>query len=467
MTLINPYNFVPLKGQEPKRSQWADVRKHDRLAKETFSGQLQLVLQAVTPLLIPSHFEEDVDKAPVDTNQGVREKRTYKRFHHRGERPTIPASSIKGMIRSVFEALTNSCLTLYGETYSGLTYPAGRFRHEECNLENGLCPTCSLFGTIHGEKLLFQGKVRFSDAIGEASALELGDWILKELSSPKPNRHVPFYSKDGTSEGSGPRGRKFYYHHDPKLASEQSYATVLNHMHRNARILERLKQNSQLTAKVSFQNLSRSELAYLLYAIELEYQVVEDHGKQRLKFSLGHKIGMGKPLGFGSVVVAISRGFITEGASSYLSLVRVRDLDLRARIERFREEVEQPSERFHEIFALSKYEQGTIKYPGYDWFQDLDNKRKVLGTLGEFEGTAGLLSEQPSRSALITPLPPGIVVNGVVSEVFADKMIVEAENGLFYERRKNVQGVKAHEIVRGLQITLKGNAVYPLGKAPK
>src|SRR5690242_15366987 len=104
MTLINPYNFVPLRGQEPERTAWKDVVKHDRLAKDTFSGRLQLHIQTLTPLFIPSRFVEDVDSVTIQTPKGDGEKKTYKRFHHRGGIPSIPGSSIKGMIRSVFEA---------------------------------------------------------------------------------------------------------------------------------------------------------------------------------------------------------------------------------------------------------------------------------------------------------------------------------------------------------------------------
>ena len=388
MKRINPYYFVPLGKTGPKRIPWDDVSKHYRLDEDMYSGRLHLVLHTISPVFIPSYLEEDIIEEPVQTRRGEGYKRTYKRFHHRDGKPTIPASSIKGMIRSVFETLTNSCMALFAVTYGkrhSRIYPAPNFRHEDCNLENGLCPACSVFGTILGDELHLQGKVRFGEAVGSGSEIEKGEWTLKELSGPKPERHAPFYARDGRNESSGPKGRKFYYHHNPQQVVQQSYTTTSVHSHRNRKILERLKRGAQLSGIVDFQNLTREQVAHLLYAIELEYAMEEKEGKKRFAFSSGHKIGMGKPLGLGSLVVVISKGTITKGASRYLSFEQEKAKDLREEIEAFRKEVTPPSPGFRDLFSFLKYRQGTIGYPENSWFDTPANRGRPLGDLGVFD----------------------------------------------------------------------------------
>src|SRR3990172_2925367 len=157
-------------------------------------------------------------------------------------------------------------MSLFAETYSSNTYKATNHKHKECNLKNGLCPACSVLGTILGDELHLQGKVRFSDAVGKKEDIVPGGWILKELSSPKPESHTPFYAKDG-SVPDGPRGRKFYFHHAPNKILAQDYLTQAKHNHRNVKILELLKQDVNLMGRVDFQGLIEGELAYLLYAL--------------------------------------------------------------------------------------------------------------------------------------------------------------------------------------------------------
>ena len=225
---------------------------------------------------------------------------------------------------------------------------------------------------------------------------------------------------------------------------------------------------------MDFQGLTKAELGSLLFALELEYKIVENNGHKHI---LAHKIGMGKPLGLGSVGILITGGNIEEGAVRYRSF-EPQSADearapqnLRAQVEDFRKKASQQkafqlSQRLRDLLCLSQYKQGDIEYPGYQWFRA--NKIKPLGTWGEFEGMLGHAIQPDSITATGTPLSPGTILNGRIVKIHGDTMIVQTDDGTWYQRNKEaVQGVKADMIMVGLEVSLKGNAVFLRGKAPK
>ncbi len=472
MTLINPYNFVPLKN-EPDRTEWTKdpikrhkIHMHHRLSKDTYSGHLILRFHTITPVFIPSYSQGDV----CGTKD---EPRTFKRFHRRGEAPIIPGTSIRGMIRSVFEALTNSCMVLFAETYGSNCYQASNYKRGECNSQNGLCLACSVFGTILGDDLPFQGKVRFSDAIGKKTDLESREWILRELSAPKPEHRIPFYAVDGSSPGSGPRGRKFYFHHNPKKVSNKNYITQVEHNKRNRKILEHLKAGSSLSSAMDFQGLTEEELGALVYALELEYKIVENNGERHIEPILAHKIGMGKPLGLGSVSILITGGNIEKGSVRYRSLEPQAAQDLRAQIEDLRKKAPEPSGHLRDLLSLSKYKQGDIKYPGL-WFTNPANKKKPLGTRGEFEGTVAQVPETESDAPVSTAKAPlGKPPSGLppdqkavwLKEIYGKRLVFVDTEGKKVERRINDFQAKRGLLEAGKWYVLKGTkSVWPLKK---
>jgi hypothetical protein len=465
MTSINPYNFVPL-GSRPDRTEWRRVSKHHRLSEETYSGHLMLRFHTITPVFIPSYSQGDVVK---ERYRNEDEWLTFKRFLRSGENPIIPGTSIKGMIRSVFEALTNSCMVLFAETYGSNCYQVSNYKHKGCSTQDGLCCACSVFGTLLGDDLPFQGKVRFSDAIGTKDDLKKEEWILKELSAPKPEHRIPFYAVNGSNPASGPRGRKFYFHHDPKKVSSENYITQGEHNKRNRKILEHLKAGSSLSSAMDFHGLTEEELGALVYALELEYK----NGEKRIEPILAHKIGIGKPLGLGSISILITGGYIEKGAIRYRSLAPQAAQDLRAQIENFRKKASQPSGHLQDLLSLSKYKQGDIKYPGL-WFIDPANKKKPLGTWGEFEGTIAQVPEAESDAPIsVTETPLGKPPSGLPSdqktvwlkEIYEKRLVFIDTEGKKIERRINDFQAKKSLLGVGRWYILKGTkSVWPLKK---
>jgi CRISPR-associated protein (TIGR03986 family) len=114
---LNPYNFVRYVDQaRPTEDVLGDCPPppHDRYVGLT--GRIACKVEAVTPLFISdSHaVSEDADG-----------HKTYRFFELDGQ-PALPASSLRGMVRSVFETVTNSCFGVYDDDTLSYHFPSTR-----------------------------------------------------------------------------------------------------------------------------------------------------------------------------------------------------------------------------------------------------------------------------------------------------------------------------------------------------
>ena len=94
--VVNPYNFVPLE-HAPSRTA-LDAYYTGKL----LTGRLDYTLTTDTPLLIP-------DSAKVVKDEKIDHKR-YPFFRLPDGTPAIPGSEMRGAMRAVYEAVTNSAL---------------------------------------------------------------------------------------------------------------------------------------------------------------------------------------------------------------------------------------------------------------------------------------------------------------------------------------------------------------------
>jgi len=134
---LNPYNFVrPLDGPRPKGHVLGNCPPppHDRYVPDLLTGRITCEVTAVTPLFIS-------DAHGIEGRVG--EHRTFRFFEYEG-RPAIPASSLRGMIRSVFEAVTNSCFAVFDP---------GRLDHREARVPKGVVPARVVEITKEGARL--------------------------------------------------------------------------------------------------------------------------------------------------------------------------------------------------------------------------------------------------------------------------------------------------------------------------
>jgi hypothetical protein len=238
MSFANPYNFVDI-DENNIQTRHGRCLRHNKY--EENCGKL----------ICNIIFLNDFIIAGVN-NQTRKSQMTI------GGMPIIPASSLKGLLRTTAEAISNSCLSIMSDKYkykfmrgmpegtsslSKVEYKKvtenGRdflvfnqkslvkenARIGSCDNKNGLCIACRLFGTTAkedpetNESFNYGGKVRIYDAkyMGECNAsgqiINKSSWqaatkYLKRqsLSNPK-NHHESFYL-----DGNKIKGRKFYYH---------------------------------------------------------------------------------------------------------------------------------------------------------------------------------------------------------------------------------------------------------------
>lgn len=129
-TFVNPYNFIPLGDEGPSRT--------GMCCTGNLSGVIEYSLITKSPLFIPNTSNDDIfdcymkdpkdDKKNVKTvNDSKGEKQHHKSYEFfsyddlsgekgskegkRPNNPIIPGSEMRGLIRSNYEILTNSCLS--------------------------------------------------------------------------------------------------------------------------------------------------------------------------------------------------------------------------------------------------------------------------------------------------------------------------------------------------------------------
>jgi CRISPR/Cas system CSM-associated protein Csm3 (group 7 of RAMP superfamily) len=271
----------------------------DRLGEHSYIGRLTCDLATITRLFTADHQQATA------WSEGDRGQKLFPFLRNSNGDPILQGASLKGMIRSIYEAAFPSCLPLVAVSGTSKkvgtdveyhwTLPAD-YEHERCDGLKNLCPSCSLFGIAQGDEVHAQGRVIFSDAALTQGALQEEEVKLSELSSPKP--HSKIYSRNGEI-----RGRKLFYHHDP---DQQPQVDQLGP--RSNVISEFAPPGTVFTFSVRFENLSKLELSRLLAILTLD----SEHA---------HKLGMAKPLGYGSCRITIRQegSFAAEGGSRYQS----------------------------------------------------------------------------------------------------------------------------------------------------
>jgi CRISPR-associated protein (TIGR03986 family) len=112
----NPYSFVPVRQRDTTAGELGDRAPtgHDRFHDGHFTGRVVVLLKCKTPLLIP-------DAAPAKEINDKRHKSYPIRL--RDGMPLVPSTSIKGMLRSAYEAVTNSRFGVFSRRFDKpLTY---------------------------------------------------------------------------------------------------------------------------------------------------------------------------------------------------------------------------------------------------------------------------------------------------------------------------------------------------------
>ena len=266
-----------------------------------------------------------------------------------------------------------------------------------CKKKENLCPACSLFGTLLG-KTSVASKVRFSDlnvippADGDNSKYYDRIVTLYPLSSPKtgnvefymkkPDERAAFWTYDyyvdergNLSKVNQPEinGRKFFWHHPGKWELPKDVLATNQNI-----TIRPVKREVTFEGRVYFEKITETELKQLIWLLN-----AGDTTKDVAKKEHGYKLGAAKPLGLGSVAVAVKE----DGVK--LRTVQCEQGVISYELESYREDMGQPFvdektvEKFNQItefdFLRSKVDdQWKITYPmkdgqksgteGFEWF---------------------------------------------------------------------------------------------------
>jgi len=276
-----PYELVefPSDSGAGRRS----VGGHHRLAGDAdrISGRLELELKTLRPVQVASGRTDFVKPAGGREQLALREVSILKYGSGTPPQPqrvpVLPGSSLKGVVRSLVEIISPSCMMVMDFRVRKVL-PRGLGR---CAEPGSLCPACRLFGTQD-----YQGQVGFVDAEVPPDSLQLLGTPMLWTPARSRGRNLPSgYLKNGRA-----RGRKVYRHSllakgpDPRVA---------------------IKPGVNIPAQLFLENLVPEEMGLLLAALGLH---------PGYKFPI--KIGAGKPVGMGSIEVSLKRVQVFRGPLS-------------------------------------------------------------------------------------------------------------------------------------------------------
>jgi len=274
-----PYEFIPFPKERPNLKHPAGHHKYD---SNLLHGTLFLTLKVKTSL----HVSTGVVVMGSDIGSRVPLIKTM--VQGIDKKLSIQGSSLKGCIRSVYEAITNSTLGVITnkKEYNG-KYPDERLsstQHKE-----KLCPASQVFGAS-GNNWEWQALIYFSDAKCEKTGFATG--FMPNLWSPRLSRKA-YYNSQGKVAG-----RKFYYHTIRAIDKGQNQGITV----------QQAAKEYTFTTQLQFKNLQPEQLGTLLIVLG-----------QDPKYPIALKVGGGKPIGMGTMTVEVTQARVLQSLNDLRS----------------------------------------------------------------------------------------------------------------------------------------------------
>lgn len=255
---------------EPKPFFWIELSKNKPVKKEPvfherfrgLTGRLEVEIEVVSDYLYAGSGYILLDE---------KNRRAYHAFSRFRDRPAIPGTGIKGAVRSIVEAISNSCVP---QLSSNEKNKVGR-DHYGCKggkLADGeaagsLCPACRLFGTTG-----YRGRVYFTDALPLGS-FNLSIIKIADLWPPRAGK-----------------ARKFYQVKRFRLLDERPQ--------KNHRFVEAAPKGARFKTELWFENVSGAEMGLVFRALGYDAGSFRD-GRAEPAFPV--KLGGAKPRCLGAV----------------------------------------------------------------------------------------------------------------------------------------------------------------------
>lgn len=236
-----PFGKVVISQPKSQRA----ITRHDRFVPDADTGKLTCTLTALTPIHVGSGIYE------LDGERPVRGLITA------DDKVIVPGTSLKGAIRSIAEAISDSCVRITRLDRNLAVRdarPCDELKSQHRQSDRGrarearLCVCCSIFGALG-----YQGRVSFTDA-----RLVRGSLAVHQIQSPYPPRESARVYKDARGQFNG---RKFYYHGEPVASQRGEPYQVIT-------------KDSQLEFTMSFESLTKEELCLVLVAMGIFDEMV-------------------------------------------------------------------------------------------------------------------------------------------------------------------------------------------------
>ena len=275
-----PFFWVMLdKAKPPERR---TLHLHERFSG--LSGRMVLQIEVLSQYLYVGSGLLDLFTPP-----GEKQEYACYAFSRRNGQLVIPGTGIKGAVRGVYEALTNSCVSQRGrdERMPG--------SHQTCQgIKKGeeqrasLCPACRLFGVTG-----YRGRAHFADAIpiGEVQTTRIK---ISDLWPPRQSK-----------------GRKFY---QSKRFQGLDMRPAKSH-----RYLEVVPKGSRFETTLVFENLEEAEMGALLRALGLG---PHPQKADSVVYAFPIKLGGAKPRCLGSVRFVPRAIYLVDATDPLGSLVQ-------------------------------------------------------------------------------------------------------------------------------------------------
>ena len=273
-----PYELISFPKERPPKNPPAG---HHQYLGDRLHGTLFLTLKVQTTL----HVSTGVVVMGSDIGSRVPLIKTM--VQNIDQKLSIQGSSLKGCIRSAYEAITNSTLAVITSRYRD-QIPQERL---PCKNKQELCPASQVFGALD-----WQGLIEFSDAKCQNTGFATG--FMPSLYRPRPDQRRAYFDARGNVAG-----RKFYYHTIRAIDKGQD---------RGITVQQAAKEYTFKT-QIQFKNLTAAELGTLLIVLG-----------QDPKYPIALKVGGGKPIGMGTMTVEVTaarvlqnKGDLRDRYSSY------------------------------------------------------------------------------------------------------------------------------------------------------
>jgi hypothetical protein len=237
---------------------------HDRYQRDLLHGTLHLTLEVQTSL----HVSTGIVAMGSDIGSKIPLIKTMTQTVSAtgANQLAIQGSSLKGCVRSIYEAITNSTLAVLGREKSKIP----RERHP-CEKKEELCPASRVFGAMN-----WQGLVSFADANCQTTQPSVG--FMPSLYSPRPER--PGYYGDNRKV----LGRKFYYNMSHAIDRGKQGIPV-----------QQAGRSYTFGTVLHYRNLLPAELGIILIVLG-----------QDPTHPIALKLGGGKPIGMGTMTVTVT-----------------------------------------------------------------------------------------------------------------------------------------------------------------